>query len=90
VLTTSKKYESKLTCFCSLFYQSLLLTPDQAALHHGISRTDLVIRLQDLSDTLVSEANRADEDNDIAGPCMEALLEGDCECRHCVDRKLPF
>lgn len=36
-------------------------------------------RLQNLSDALISEANRSDEDSDIAGPCMEALLEGDCE-----------
>ena len=33
-----------------------------------------------MSDDLVAEANRSDEDNEIAGPCMEALLEGDCEC----------
>ncbi|UZJ51172.1 hypothetical protein CBS101457_000492 [Exobasidium rhododendri] len=57
--------------------QASLLSPNQAALHHGIARTDLVARLQNLSDALVSEANRSNEDNEITGPCMEALLEGD-------------
>lgn len=60
-----------------LAIRSTLLTPHQAALHHGLSRTDLVDRLQSMCDALVFEANRADEDVDIAGPCMEMLLEGD-------------
>lgn len=62
--------------------QSSLFTPDQAALHHGIARTDLKVRLGILSDALVSEASHSDEEDDIAGPCMEALLEGDCEFIH--------
>ncbi|PWN37536.1 uncharacterized protein FA14DRAFT_159548, partial [Meira miltonrushii] len=60
-----------------LAIRSTLRTPHQAALHHGISRTDLIDRLQSMCDALVFEANRADEDVDIAGPCMEMLLEGD-------------
>ncbi|MCO5555673.1 hypothetical protein L7F22_009218 [Adiantum nelumboides] len=60
-----------------LAIRSTLFTPHQAALHHGISRTDLTDRLQSMCDALVFEANRADEDVDIAGPCMEMLLEGD-------------
>lgn len=60
-----------------LFIQNTLATPDQAALHHGIARTDVVARLQDLQDALVFESNRADDENEIPGPCMEMLLEGD-------------
>lgn len=57
--------------------RATLAAPDQAALHHGIARTDLPARLQDLCDALVFEANRADEEVEVAGPCMEMLLEGD-------------
>lgn len=60
-----------------LAIRSTLVSPDQAALHHGIARTDLAARLQSLSDALVSESNLASEDADVAGPCMEMLLEGD-------------
>lgn len=60
--------------------QNMLASPDQAALHHGIARTDVAARLQDLQDALVFESNRADDDNEIPGPCMEMLLEGDSKC----------
>ncbi|CAO1615979.1 unnamed protein product [Sympodiomycopsis kandeliae] len=54
-----------------------LTAPDQAALHHGISRTDIPERMERLSMALISESTNIDEALDGIGPCMEHLLKRD-------------
>ncbi|KDN40867.1 hypothetical protein K437DRAFT_295735 [Tilletiaria anomala UBC 951] len=52
-----------------------LETPDQRSLHYGIARTDLAQRIQALTDSMVFEHNRIDEDS--TGSCMEYVLRAD-------------
>lgn len=57
-----------------------LTAPDQAALHHGISRTDIPERLERLTMALISESTAIDEAMDGMGPCMEHILKRDGRC----------
>ncbi|CAO1620015.1 unnamed protein product [Parajaminaea phylloscopi] len=51
-----------------------LQSPDQAALHHGTSRTDIPSRLESIAMTLVAESTSADDEVlGGMGPCMEHL-----------------
>lgn len=56
-----------------------LTSPDQAALHHGISRTDIPERLDRFAGALVAESTALDEAMDGMGPCMEFMLKRDGE-----------
>ncbi|CAO1618625.1 unnamed protein product [Jaminaea pallidilutea] len=49
-----------------------LTSPDQAALHHGIARTDIPQRLRRIANALVRESTMEDEESlEGMGPCME-------------------
>lgn len=49
-----------------------LTSPDQAALHHGIARTDIPQRLHRIANALVRESTMEDEESlEGMGPCME-------------------
>lgn len=56
-----------------------LTAPDQAALHHGISRTDIPERLERFTMAIAAESTTIDEALDGMGPCMELLLKQDGE-----------
>ncbi|PWN22832.1 hypothetical protein BCV69DRAFT_310342 [Microstroma glucosiphilum] len=54
-----------------------LISPDQAALHHGVSRSNLPQALERLGQAIVQESLTTDEVVDGLGPCMEYLLKKD-------------
>lgn len=63
----------------SLRSQADLTSPDQAALHHGVSRSSLPQALERLGQAIVQESLTTDEVMDGLGPCMEYLLKKDGE-----------
>lgn len=59
-----------------------IVSPDQAALHHGIARTDIPGRLDDLAAAVIAEStSTSDEVISGMGPCMEYLQKK--EGTHC-------